>query len=176
MSNIISNLKKLNFYTSAIAVFCPNGRIISVNKIKGFNLHIEYINVLYRGEKEIKNILSNIDLKYFYENPSEVINEIIPIFNQNNYSVYMNLTPNTTTPTNYGLFFFPKDIPKSTRRILNSLEEKLSSMIFVEIAKYNESINGFETYLNEDYPDEPNCERLYEVVNNKINNHISKEK
>lgn len=176
MSSIISDLKKLNFTTSAFTIFSPNGRVISINKIKGYDYHIEYIDIIRHKEKEIKKLLENIDIKYYRSNPSEVINDIIPIFSKNNYSVYMNLTPNRTEPTNYALFYLPESLPKSTKRILNNISDKLSPIVFLDIGKYNSESNCYEPYLDAGYQEEPNSEKLYEIINNKpINkNEISK--
>lgn len=176
MANIISDLKKLNFTTSAFAIFCPNGKVISINKIKGYDYHIEYIDIIRHKEKEIKQLLADIDIKYYRANPSEVINDIIPIFLQNNYSVYMNLSPNMPTPTNYGLFFLPAETPKSTKRILNNIKEKLSPIVFLDIGRYNQEIGGYETYLSDEYQEQPNSEKLYEIINTpqKIQNNNTK--
>lgn len=165
MSSIISDLKKLNFTTSAFTIFSPNGRIISINKIKGYDYHIEYIDIIRHKEKEIKQLLKDIDMKYYRSNPATIMNDIIPIFSENNYTVYMNLTPSVPTPTNCALLFLPNEIPKSTKRILNNIKDKLSPIIFYDIGKYNKEISGYETYINDGFQEEPNSEKLYEIIN-----------
>jgi len=165
MSSIISDLKKLNFTTSAFAIFCPNGRIIAINKIIGKDYHIDYIDIIRHKEKEIKQLLKDININYYKENPAEIMNDIIPIFSQNNYTVYMNLTPSIPTPTNCALLFLPTETPKSTKRILNNVKEKLSPIVFYDIGKYNKEINGYETFLDDGYQEEPNSEKLYEIIN-----------
>lgn len=166
MSNIISDLNKLNFTTSAFTIFCPNGRVISINKIKGCDYHIEYIDKIMRKEKEIKKLLEGVNIKYYKSNPSEVINDIIPIFSKNNYSIYMNLTPNRIEPTNYALFFLPENPPKNTKKILNNINDKLTPIVFLDICKYNLDSDCYEPYLDDEYQEEPNCEKLYEILNN----------
>jgi len=165
MSNIILDLKKIDFSTAALTIFCPNGKAISINKTKGFDLHIKYLDTIRKNDKEIKNLLANVDMKYFYENPPELMDKILPIFAQNNYSIFINLNPNITETTNYGLFFLPEDIPKCTKTILSNMKEKNSNIIFLNNGKYNQKENIFELYLTDDYQQEPNYDKLIQIIN-----------
>lgn len=166
---INNDIKKIDFTTSAFILLCPNGKVISIDKTKGLDYHIQYINQICKKDKEIKKLLSNINMKYYLENPAEVITDVIPLFAKNNYTIYMNLAPNTTMPTLYGLFFLPENIQKSSKKFLNNSKEKMKDLRIVEIGKYNNELEDFETFINEDYPVDANSDKLFDVLNNTIN-------
>lgn len=182
MSSIITDNKKIDFTLSAITIFCPNGKIISINKIKNYKLHIEYLITMRKNCKELKKLLEKIDLEYYRNNPSDVMNDIIiSILIKEGYAVYLNLAPNTTFPTNNALMFLPETITNSIKSKLEQLKEKLESIIFQDIAQYNEKLQDIETHI-EIFQEEANGQLLYEIINKtdikskqkeKINHHTN---
>lgn len=164
MSNIITNPKSINFTTTAMAIFYPNGRIVSINKIKNYHMHIEYLDTIRKNQKEIKKLLENIDMNYYLKNPAEMLNDILPIFAKENYALYLNLTPNTVKPTNNALMFLPENINKSIKANLYNLHQPLSNIVFLDIARFNCRTQEFESYI-ETYQEEFNSHILYEIIN-----------
>lgn len=164
MSKIVTDMPKINLLKSAIAVIFPNGKIIAIEKIPGFYYHIEYLKLLYRENKEIKNILSNVNFKYYIENPSEVIFDIIPLFAQNNCTIYINLSPHIINPTDAAMIFLDESPSKQVRSTISNMKEKFAPILFYNIARYNSETQFFDTYL-EDAPLEANSEILYDTLN-----------
>lgn len=176
MANTITDIKKIDFSKSALTFFYPNGKIICINKIKGYDLHIEYLKLLAKNDKEIKKLLSGIDFNYYVENPAKVLTEIMPIFAKNNYSVYINLNPNVTEPTNYACFVLAQDIPKSTKTNLLKMKNTLVPIIFIDIVKFIKESTSLESVLENDYNQGPNSNRLFEIIEEPHNKLKSKRK
>lgn len=164
MSKIIVDPKKINLLTSALAIFTEDGRVIAIEKIPGFMCHIEYLKVLYKNDKEIKNTLSKMDLKYYMENPSEMLRDVMPIFSKSAAAVFLNMSPHITTPTNIAMMLLPETLSKKSRANINNMREKFNAISFLEIDSYNPEINYYDTILS-DFSDEPNSEILFEIIN-----------
>lgn len=166
MSKIITDISKINLLKSAIVVFFPNGKVIAVEKIPDFDYHIAYLRVLYKGDREIKNILSDVDFKYYMENPSEVVFNLIPLFAKNNCSIFINLSPHIMNPTDIGMIFFNEEPSKQMKSTIKKMKEKFSPILFYNIAYYNPETDYYDSYI-ENIPTEPNSEMIYEFLNTK---------
>ena len=169
MSKIVQDIKKINFLNSSIAFVTPDGKVIAVEKIPGFLLHVEYLRYIYKNNKEVKEILKDVDFKYYLENPSEVLTGIIPLFCKKGWSVFYNLAPNIYEPTNAAVIVLSEERSKAMDSSFIKLKEKFEPICFYSIGTYDsESSQILDLFSDGDYDFEnPNSNKLYEVIEEK---------
>lgn len=176
MSKIITDFKKINFLMSALAIFTPDGKVLAVEKIEGFEYHIEYLRYLYKNNNEIKELLKSLDFKYCFPTSSEVLTDIVPIFSKKGYAVYYNLNPEVMEPTIVSVIMLPEMRTKAMDNSFKKLEDKFSSICFIDGGIYNSKTNEFDSFIPNEGIDfnSSNSNVLYEVIEgNKKDDSVS---
>ena len=173
MSNIIEDYKKINLQKAALTFIFPDGRVISINKIKGYDYHMQYLKLLAKNYKEIKNVIFGIDLDYYLNNPSEIMTGVWPIFSMAHISIYMNMTPNTIEPTEMGIILLPDDLTKLSRNTLKNMDNKLEEIIFMGIGHYIPKVNAYEIIENEEFS-RINSKALFNIIDENKQKRLTK--
>lgn len=169
MTNIITDLENIDFKSSAIAFFCPDGDVISINKLENISLHVEYLYAMAQLNEKIKEIFKGIDLKKYLKNPVAFIIELMPMLASKGFSIYNNLNLDTIEPTTEGILFLPEPshISDSIRENMIKLHDKLSEINFSDIGFYDSASNFFTSGNNDN-----NLEELFSII--KQNNDETK--
>lgn len=165
---ITTNIKQVKLEKTALMFLSPTGQILSIEKIKGKSIHFEYLNILTKNNSQFKNILkrlvtSKINWDDWYNNPSDFIDRIVPLFAKEGYAVYMNLNPNTIMETNSALMLLPQNLSSTLEKLFINNEKLFENIYFYDIAIYNCNINDFESTIKE-IPDVPNSFQLFEII------------
>ena len=126
--------------------------------------------ILYKVNKDVRKILSGVDLAYYLKKASEVVNDLIPQFALNGYGMQVNLTPNTMQPTNFAIVFLPENISESMQTTFLKLKEHEKPMEFLDIGKYKKDAKSFESYLGEQEIGTNNYQCLYQIIENQPTN------
>lgn len=124
-----------NIFNNAIIIIYKD-EIKAINKIKGYNYHIEYFLKLSKSDCILKNVLKNYDVKYLKENPSEVLNSLIKDLNKNGACVLFSLAPHITEPTNIFGLCLASEINEYQISILRSIAKE--ELEFYDISIYND--------------------------------------
>lgn len=74
-----------------------------IEKIKGFNYHIEYYKELAKKDQRLNQILSKYDLQKILENPSLTYSTVNKDLYRQGISLVLSMAPQIDMPTN--LFF-----------------------------------------------------------------------
>ena len=69
MSSIVTKIEDIDFKSSAVTIFCPDGDVISMNKLSNMSLHVEYLYAMSQLNEKTKGILNGIDFKYYLKEP-----------------------------------------------------------------------------------------------------------
>ena len=170
MSKIITDLKKIDLLMSAIAIFTPSGKVLAVEKIKGFTFHIAYFKYICKNDKEIKELLKDVDFNYYLQYPPMVLTGVIPIFTKNGYAVYHNLYPDLLEPTNVSVMMLPEKRTKAMDNSFLKLKDKFSSIYFIDGGIYNPKTNEFDSFIPNEGIDfgSSNSNILYDVIEGNI--------
>lgn len=162
---MITEVEKINYLMSAITFFSPNGNVFSIEKVESLDYHIQYIKMMIRSFKELKQVLKDIDLDYYLENPNLVFSDLLPIFVKKGYAVYFNLAPNNYYPTNCAMMLLPEKRTKVLVSKLVQSEKKFSSICFYDIGVYNSLEDEFDSFIPDDFDfEKPNSYILYDVI------------
>jgi len=164
MSNIIDDYKKINFQKAAIAFIMPDGKVLSINKIKGLDYHMDYLKILAKSNKEIKKLTVAVDLDYYRSNPSEIMYGVWPLFSMANIVVYTNLMPNSVEPTEVGVLYLPEKPTKLTMNTLKKMDKQLEDVIFMGIGHYYNNDGIYELTENETF-DRFNSNDIADIIN-----------
>lgn len=126
-----------------------------IEKIKGFNYHIEYYKELAKKDPKLKQILSNYDLQKILENPSLTYSTINKDLCKQGISLILSMAPQIAMPTN--IFFanmceMPTDFQKD---ILKNYQS--SDIEFFDFGVYNESTDSLESIMEEEDYQKPNA-------------------
>lgn len=167
------NYKEINFKKSVFVIIMEDTKIFTIDKKKGLDYHIDYLKMLSKNNKEIKQILTGVDFDYYRSNPSAIIIDVIPLFSLANATVFINMAPNIINETNLGIMFFPEVTPKSTRKILKNMYKNLSEIDLQDFGKYNKEIGMYEIAEFSDQL-KANDSRIYEFIENNNNKEITK--
>ena len=170
MKQIITDIESINTLKSSIIIFFPDGELIAIEKIQDLNYHIEYLKILYQYDEKIRDILSDINIKYYLKHPDEWT-EIISKFAENNCAVYINVSPHIINPTDMATVWLPQEKNKKIQEVLNRMKEKFSPIIFLGIGEYNPDTKYFDSKL-ETFEMRKNSEIFYNIINNGEENKL----
>lgn len=165
---IITDIKKVKLMKVALVFFSPSGQVFAIEKIKGKNIHFEYLKILTKSNSQFKNVLkklvtSKINWDNWYNNPFDFVEKVVPLFTKEGYVVYMNLTPNNIMETNSALILLPQNLSSALEKLFMNNEKIFENIYFYDIAIYNCYTNDFESTITE-IPDVPNSFQLFEVI------------
>lgn len=162
---MITDVEKINYLMCAITFFSPEGHVYAIEKVEGLNYHIQYIKFMLKSFKELKQVLKDVDLNYYLENPNLVYSDLLPIFVRKGYAIYFNLAPNTYRPTNCAMMLLPEKRGKLLLSKLVQSEKKLSSICFYDIGVYNSKNEEFDSFIPDDFDfEKPNSYMLYNII------------
>ena len=113
----------MDFKNVALGIILPCGEIIYINKIKGYQYHIEYLCELSFYNSYVHSILENIDLEFYKKNPDKVSLEIFPLFQKEGCFIYANLSPNTYLPTTWAIFYLSDSIILEQKNLMKSYKK-----------------------------------------------------
>lgn len=153
MSGIASNnYKEVDLRKIAVIFFYPDGKIISINKVKGFKNHIDYLEILSASYKEVSEVISNIDLKQYRksEDYAKMYTEVWPLFSQKGISTFLNIAPNDYMPTDMGLMLLPETISDEEKKTFKNIDNQLLNVILTCIGHYFNEIKEYYVIDNED--------------------------
>lgn len=163
MSSIVTKIEDIDFKSSAVTIFCPDGDVISMNKLSDMILHVEYLYAMAQLNEKTKGILNGIDFKYYLKEPVAVMVELIPMLTAKGFSIFANLGTNVVEPTTEGLMFLPEPshITDYMKRNMTMLHDKLSEIDFSDIGLYDSKTNFFTSCTKED------LEGLFSIIKPK---------
>lgn len=175
MKNVLKELENLDLSLAVICIFLPGGGVLYINKQEGLDYHIEYFQELYKNNLFVREILANVDFDYYRHNPTEVYNEIVPLFQLSGCSVYLNMAPNTMYPTNLAMFYLADNPSIEQCEIINSIQDKFEEIEFFDIAKFDiESGENKPSLSDSDYG-QLNARALYAILEDfEENNNFKK--
>lgn len=126
-----------------------------IEKIKGFNYHIEYYKELAKKDQRLNQILSKYDLQKILENPSLTYSTINKDLYRQGISLVLSMAPQIDMPTN--VFFANMcEIPSDFQRdILKKYQT--SDIEFFDFGVYNESTDSLESIMDESDYQKPNA-------------------
>ena len=161
MSSIVTKLEDIDFKLSAVTIFCPDGDVISINKLDNMSLHAEYLYAMAQSNEKIKGLFKGIDFKYYLKNPVAIIIELMPLLTSKGLSIYNNLSPDTMEPTKEGIMFLPEPshMTDYMKENMMMLHDKLSEIKFQDIGFYDSSTNFFKPCDTEN-----RLEHLFSVI------------
>ena len=165
MSSIVTKLEDIDFKLSAVTIFCPDGDVISINKLDNMSLHAEYLYTMSQLNEKIKGIFKGIDFKHYLQDPVAVILELMPMLTSKGFSVYNNLNPDTVEPTKDGIIFLPEPSHMSDymKKNMFMLHDKLAEIKFEDIGFYDSSTNFFTSCNNS----KNDLEELFSIIKPK---------
>lgn len=162
--NISKDENNLNFQNVALGLILPFGEILYINKIEGFNNHIDYLIELYVHETFVHSVLEDLDLDYYKENPNKVPLEIFPLFQKEGCFIFTNLSPNTCMPTTWGIFYLSDSITLEQKALMERIRDKFKEIVFFDIAKFDSDTCINTSYFENMEIGTPNDEKLYEAL------------